>query len=66
MKMNLVGKSSKAGMRITPSTVEFHDAETNVVHQMTMSVQNLAKTSKRIRFHAPATEVQLTNIIGQA
>ena len=46
-----------AGVRIVPPVVEFFDAETDVVHQMTLTVQNLSKSSKVIRFHGPASKV---------
>lgn len=44
-----------AGVRIVPPVVEFFDAESDVVHQMTLTVQNLSKSSKSIRFHGPAS-----------
>lgn len=44
-----------AGVRIVPPVVEFFDAESDVVHQMTLTVQNLSKTSKSLRFHGPAS-----------
>ncbi|PFX34680.1 Calponin-likey domain-containing protein 2 [Stylophora pistillata] len=44
-----------AGVRIVPPVVEFFDAESDVVHQMTLTVQNSSKTSKSIRFHGPAS-----------
>ena len=46
-----------AGVRIVPPVVEFFDAESDVVHQMTLTVQNLSKSSKSIRFHGPASNV---------
>lgn len=46
-----------AGVRIVPPLVEFFDAETEVVHQMTLTVQNLSKCSRNIRYHGPATSV---------
>ena len=46
-----------AGVRIVPPVVEFFDAESDVVHQMTLTVQNLSKCSKSIRFHGPASNV---------
>ena len=47
-----------AGVRIIPPVVEFFDAESDVVHQMTLTVQNLSKTSKSLRFHGPASNVR--------
>ena len=46
-----------AGVRIIPPVMEFFDAESDVVHQMTLTVQNLSKSSKSIRFHGPASNV---------
>ncbi|XP_057307230.1 cilia and flagella-associated protein 47-like isoform X2 [Hydractinia symbiolongicarpus] len=46
---------SPIGVKITPPIVEFIDAESGIVHQMKIDVQNLSKTSKHIRFLAPAT-----------
>lgn len=46
-----------AGVRIVPPVVEFFDAESDVVHQMALTVQNLSKSSKSIRFHGPASNV---------
>ena len=46
-----------AGVRIVPPVVEFFDAESDVVHQMALTVQNMSKTSKTIRFHGPASNV---------
>lgn len=46
-----------AGVRIVPPVVEFFDAETDVLHQMNLTVQNLSKSSKSIRFHGPSTNV---------
>jgi hypothetical protein len=52
-----------AGVRIVPPVVEFFDAETEVLHQMTLTVQNLSKSSRNIRYHGPATTVSTTIII---
>lgn len=46
-----------AGVRIVPPVVEFFDAEADVVHQMALTVQNLSKCSRNIRYHSPATSV---------
>lgn len=46
-----------AGVRIVPPVVEFFDAESDVVHQMALTVQNMSKTSKTIRFHGPASNL---------
>lgn len=46
-----------AGVRIVPPVVEFFDAEVDVLHQMSLTVQNLSKTLKSIRFHGPSTNV---------
>lgn len=46
-----------AGVRVVPPVVEFYDADPDVVHQMSLTVQNLSKCSKSLRFHGPATNV---------
>ena len=48
-----------AGVKITPSVVEFFDAEPNVVHQMKISVQNLDKVSKHVKLLPPNSKVKL-------
>uniref|UniRef100_H2YRU5 HYDIN/VesB/CFA65-like Ig-like domain-containing protein n=1 Tax=Ciona savignyi TaxID=51511 RepID=H2YRU5_CIOSA len=43
-------------IRISPPVVEFVDATINEVLTTNLSVQNVSKFSKRIRFHAPVTD----------
>lgn len=45
------------GVRITPSLVEFIDANVGEVYTAELNVKNISKTSKRIRFHPPITNV---------
>ncbi|XP_041462969.1 cilia- and flagella-associated protein 47-like isoform X1 [Lytechinus variegatus] len=44
-----------AGVRIIPPVVEFLDAEANTVHCQTVTVQNISKCSRQIKFHGPST-----------
>ena len=45
------------GVKISPSLIEFYDAEPNIVHQMKISIQNLDKVSKHVKILSPRTEV---------
>lgn len=44
-----------AGIRIDPPIVEFVDAPVGEILTANLTVQNVSKVSKRIRFHAPVT-----------
>ena len=46
-----------AGIRISPSSVEFFDTVVNTVEQLNVTVKNISKGSKNIRFYAPKTKV---------
>lgn len=46
-----------SGVRISPPVVEFYDTEPNNVHQLNVTVKNISKTSKSIRFYGPKTKV---------
>lgn len=46
-----------SGVRISPPVVEFYDTEPNNVHQLNVTVTNISKTSKSIRFYGPKTKV---------
>lgn len=46
-----------SGVRISPPVVEFYDTEPNNVHQLNVTVSNISKTSKSIRFYGPKTKV---------
>ena len=45
------------GIRVNPSVVEFRDINADVVYQTQITIQNFGKVSRRIRFHAPPSEV---------
>ncbi|XP_052708553.1 cilia and flagella-associated protein 47-like isoform X1 [Crassostrea angulata] len=45
-----------SGVRISPPVVEFYDTEPNNVHQLNVTVSNISKTSKSIRFYGPKTK----------
>lgn len=49
-----------SGVRISPPVVEFYDTEPNNVHQLNVTVSNISKTSKSIRFYGPKTKVNDT------
>lgn len=50
-----------SGVRISPPVVEFYDTEPNNVHQLNVTVSNISKTSKSIRFYGPKTKVKKLN-----
>lgn len=47
-----------AGIRITPSVVEFCDTEPNTLYQVHVTVKNISKTSKNIRYYGPKSKVR--------
>ena len=47
-----------AGVRIIPPVVEFKDTEVNTVQRMNITVKNVSKTSKSIRYYGPQTKVR--------
>ncbi|XP_021363645.1 cilia- and flagella-associated protein 47-like isoform X2 [Mizuhopecten yessoensis] len=49
-------EGDKCGVRITPSVLEFYDAEVNTVHQLNVTVKNTSKTSKSIRYYGPKSK----------
>ena len=51
-----------AGVRIHPNVVEINDAEVNVVHKVNISVKNVSKTSRAIRYYGPQSKVSCRNI----
>ena len=46
-----------AGIRISPATVEFSDTIPNTVEQLNITVKNISKESKSVRFYGPKTKV---------
>ena len=48
-----------AGVKISPSLIEFYDAEPNIVHQMKVSIQNLDKVSKHVKLLPPSSAVRI-------
>jgi hypothetical protein len=54
-----------SGVRISPPVVEFYDTEPNNVHQLNVTVKNISKTSKSIRFYGPKTKVMLNEYYTQ-
>lgn len=48
-----------AGVRIEPPIIEFQNAAVGKVLQTELKVLVISKSSKKIRFHAPVTEVRL-------
>lgn len=46
-----------AGVRISPASVTFYDTVPENVEQLNVTVYNISKSSKSIRFYAPKTKV---------
>ena len=46
-----------SGVRISPPALEFYDTVTNTVEQLNITVKNISKGSKSIRFYGPKTKV---------
>ncbi|XP_033113331.1 cilia- and flagella-associated protein 47-like isoform X2 [Anneissia japonica] len=42
-----------AGVRISPPVIEFFDADSDTVYTVNLTVQNISKFSKQIKFHGP-------------
>ena len=58
-KIEMEVKKSVEGVRINPPVVEFHDVTPDALYQIQLTVQNFGKTSRRIRFHQPTSEVSM-------
>lgn len=50
-----------SGVRIIPPYVEFRDTEVNSVHRREITVKNVSKVSRAIRYYGPQTEVTRFN-----
>ena len=46
-----------AGVRIIPPLVEFKDCDINTLREVHITVKNVSKTSKNIRYYGPQTKV---------
>lgn len=46
-----------AGIRISPANITFYDTTPDNVEQLNVTVYNISKSSKSIRFYAPKTKV---------
>ena len=46
-----------AGIRVIPRTVEFSDVEPGKVHKISITVKNISRSSKAIRYYAPQSKV---------
>ena len=46
-----------SGVRISPPALEFYDIVANTVEQLNITVKNISKGSKSIRFYGPKTKV---------
>ena len=46
-----------AGVRVIPSSVCFNDTELNTLYSINVTVKNISKSSKSIRYYAPQTKV---------
>ena len=47
-----------AGVRVIPRTVEFSDVEPDKVHKISITVKNISRSSKAIRYYAPQSKVR--------
>lgn len=45
-----------SGVRISPASLDFYDTVTNTVEQLNITVKNISKGSKSIRFYGPKTK----------
>lgn len=52
-----------AGIRISPASAEFFDTVPDTVEQLNVTVYNISKGSKSIRFYAPKTKVKCIAIL---
>ena len=48
-----------AGVRIIPPTVQFKDTEVKNVYSAHITVKNISKTCKSIRYYGPQTKVSV-------
>ena len=48
------------GVRIIPRVVEFRDTDVNETYTINITVKNISKASKEIRYYPPQTKVNLT------
>lgn len=48
-----------SGVRITPPSLEFYDTEANTVYQLNITVKNVSKDSKNIRYYGPKSKVSI-------
>ena len=46
-----------AGIRISPANITFYDTTADSVEQLNVTVSNISKSSKSIRYYAPKTKV---------
>ena len=46
-----------SGVRISPPAVDFYDTVANTAEQLNITVKNISKGSKSIRFYGPKTKV---------
>ncbi|XP_071134806.1 cilia- and flagella-associated protein 47-like isoform X3 [Mytilus edulis] len=44
------------GVRISPPQLEFFDTDVNTVHELNITVKNISKSSKSIRFYGPKSK----------
>ena len=45
------------GVRIVPPLIEYRDTEIGETHKINVTVKNVSKTSKEIRYYGPQTHV---------
>lgn len=47
-----------SGVRITPPALQFKESSVGKVHQLSISVLNISKTSRSIRYYGPNQKVK--------
>ena len=48
------------GVRISPPQLEFLDTDVNTILELNVTVKNISKSSKSIRFYGPKTKVSIS------
>jgi len=51
-----------AGIRISPANITFYDTTADSVEQLNVTVSNISKSSKSIRYYAPKTKVSIVTL----
>lgn len=46
-----------AGVRVIPSEIYFNDTELNTIYSINVTVKNISRSSKAIRYYGPQSKV---------